>query len=138
MPTFFRFKALQNLPKFGCLVWKHTTWQPCIRLWMQKLFSWWGLLMQNLGCHSVSASQIWDQKLTFETLCHLKHKIAYICKLALFWQNKVVQMSSLTIAHTIYSRILLVKCQPSIFAKLERRDQVLFCSALPLLSDPIA
>jgi hypothetical protein len=24
----FQFKTLQNLPKFGCLVWKQTIWQP--------------------------------------------------------------------------------------------------------------
>jgi hypothetical protein len=27
----FHFKALQNLPKLGFLVWKYTIWQPCCK-----------------------------------------------------------------------------------------------------------
>jgi hypothetical protein len=27
------YKTLQNLPKFGFLVWKQTIWQPCVHRW---------------------------------------------------------------------------------------------------------
>jgi hypothetical protein len=38
IPTFFHSKALQNLPKFGFLVWKHTIWQSFISLSVEMIF----------------------------------------------------------------------------------------------------
>jgi hypothetical protein len=32
----FHSKALQNLPKWGFLVWKNTIWQPCFRAHWQE------------------------------------------------------------------------------------------------------
>jgi hypothetical protein len=55
----FDFKALQNLPKLGFLVWKYTIWQPCfwddpfrinVKYENRELISWWrvGLSIKNI------------------------------------------------------------------------------------------